>query len=209
MDTLKKERAKSLDMTQGSPIRLLVLFAIPMLIGSVFQQMYNMTDTVVVGRFVSVEALAAIGATGSTTSLLMMLGQGLTNAVSVVISQAEGAGRRAGWGRGHDPHRGLFLLGPGGHLGRELRPAGHGPGEGGSGVQRGGAGLQDRGLHPAAPVRRLAGHLVCGPIRLGAGADPLGILSVPLVQAPRKRGRIIPWREKPPVPRGERAAFAV
>ena len=94
MDTLKKERAKSLDMTQGSPIRLLVLFAIPMLIGSVFQQMYNMTDTVVVGRFVSVEALAAIGATGSTTSLLMMLGQGLTNAVSVVISQAEGAGRQ-------------------------------------------------------------------------------------------------------------------
>ena len=63
-------------MTQGSPIRLLVLFAIPMLIGSVFQQMYNMTDTVVVGRFVSVEALAAIGATGSTTSLLMMLGPG-------------------------------------------------------------------------------------------------------------------------------------
>ena len=58
MDTLKKERAKSLDMTQGSPIRLLVLFAIPMLIGSVFQQMYNMADTVVVGRFVSVEALA-------------------------------------------------------------------------------------------------------------------------------------------------------
>lgn len=94
MDTLKRRRAKSLDMTQGSPIRLLVLFAIPMLIGSVFQQMYNMTDTVVVGRFVSVEALAAIGATGSTTSLLMMLGQGLTNAVSVVISQAEGAGRQ-------------------------------------------------------------------------------------------------------------------
>lgn len=137
MDTLKKERAKSLDMTQGGPIRLLVLFAIPMLIGSVFQQMYNMTDTVVVGRFVSEEALAAIGATGSTTSLLMMLGQGLTNAVSVVIAQAEGAGRRAGRGRGHDPYRGLFLLGPGGHLGRELRPAGHGPGEGGSGVQRG------------------------------------------------------------------------
>ena len=89
-----KTKAKNLDMTQGEPARLLVLFAIPMLIGSVFQQMYNMTDTVVVGRFVSVEALAAIGATGSTTSLLMMLGQGLTNAVSVVIAQAEGAGRQ-------------------------------------------------------------------------------------------------------------------
>ena len=65
-----------------------------MLIGGIFQLMYNMTDTLVVGRFASVDALAAIGATGSTTSLIMMLGQGLTNAVSVVISQAEGAGRQ-------------------------------------------------------------------------------------------------------------------
>lgn len=89
-----KTKAKNLDMTQGEPARLLVLFAIPMLIGGIFQLMYNMTDTLVVGRFASVDALAAIGATGSTTSLIMMLGQGLTNAVSVVISQAEGAGRQ-------------------------------------------------------------------------------------------------------------------
>ena len=89
-----KTKAKNLDMTQGEPARLLVVFAIPMLIGGIFQLMYNMTDTLVVGRFASVDALAAIGATGSTTSLIMMLGQGLTNAVSVVISQAEGAGRQ-------------------------------------------------------------------------------------------------------------------
>lgn len=89
-----KMKAKNLDMTQGEPARLLVLFAIPMLIGGVFQLMYNMTDTLVVGRFASVDALASIGATSSTTSLIMMLGQGLTNAVSVVISQAEGAGRQ-------------------------------------------------------------------------------------------------------------------
>lgn len=89
-----KTKAKNLDMTQGEPARLLVLFAIPMLIGGIFQLMYNMTDTLVVGRFASVDALAAIGATGSTTSLIMMLGQGLTNAVSVVISQAEGAGQQ-------------------------------------------------------------------------------------------------------------------
>ena len=91
--TAKEAKSKSLDMTQGEPAKLLILFAIPMLIGSVFQLMYNMTDTVVVGRFVSVDALAAIGATSSTTSLLIMLGQGLTNAVSVVVSQAEGAGQ--------------------------------------------------------------------------------------------------------------------
>ena len=89
-----RRKAANLDMTKGEPARLLVLFAIPMLIGGVFQLMYNMTDTLVVGRFASVDALAAIGATSSTTSLIIMLGQGLTNAVSVVISQAEGAGQQ-------------------------------------------------------------------------------------------------------------------
>ncbi len=84
------EKRKSLDMTQGDPAKLLILFAIPMLIGSIFQLMYNMVDTVVVGRYVSLDALAAIGATGSTMSFLMMVGQGMTNAVSIVISQAEG-----------------------------------------------------------------------------------------------------------------------
>ena len=91
-----RRKAANLDMTKGEPARLLVLFAIPMLIGAVFQLMYNMTDTLVVGRFASVDALAAIGATSSTTSLIIMLGQGLTNAVSVVISQAEGPGSRSG-----------------------------------------------------------------------------------------------------------------
>lgn len=86
-------KSKNLDMTQGSPVKLLVLFAIPMLIGSIFQQMYNMVDTIVVGRYVSLTALAAIGATTSTTMFIMFVGQGMTNAVSVVISQAEGAKR--------------------------------------------------------------------------------------------------------------------
>lgn len=47
------------------------------------------------------------------------------------------------------------------------------------------------------------------PIRLGAGADPFGILSVPLVQPPRKRGRIRPRREKPPVPPGGAGGFCL
>lgn len=81
----------SLDMTQGEPARLLILFAIPMLIGGVFQLMYNMVDTIVVGRFVSLDALAAIGATSSTTMFIMFLGQSVTNAVTVILSQAEGA----------------------------------------------------------------------------------------------------------------------
>lgn len=88
---MKKQKAVNLDMTQGSPIRLLVLFAIPMWIGGIFQLMYNMVDTIVVGRFVSIDALAAIGAAGSTSMFIMMMGNGLTNGLSVIISQAEGA----------------------------------------------------------------------------------------------------------------------
>lgn len=92
MDT--KKRA-GLDMTEGSPIRLLVLFAIPMWIGGIFQLMYNLVDTVVVGRFVSIDALAAIGAAGSTSMFIMQMGNGLTNGLSIIVSQAEGAKQEA------------------------------------------------------------------------------------------------------------------
>ena len=77
-------------MTVGNPIRLMVLFAIPMWIGGVFQLMYNMVDTIVVGRFVSTDALAAIGATSSTTAFILFLGNGVTNTLSIIVSQAEG-----------------------------------------------------------------------------------------------------------------------
>lgn len=87
-----KKRA-GLDMTVGEPARLLILFAIPMLIGGVFQLMYNLVDTIVVGRFVSIDALAAIGAAGSTGMFIMLMGNGLTNGLSIIISQAEGAKR--------------------------------------------------------------------------------------------------------------------
>ena len=50
------------DMTQGNPVRLMIAFAIPMMVGGIFQLMYNMVDTVVLGRYVGVNALAAIGA---------------------------------------------------------------------------------------------------------------------------------------------------
>ena len=53
------------DMTVGTPYKLLLAFAIPLLIGNVFQQLYNMVDSVIVGRFVSANALGAIGTTAS------------------------------------------------------------------------------------------------------------------------------------------------
>ena len=88
---MAKTKAANLDMTQGSPAKLLILFAIPMWIGGVFQLMYNMVDTIVVGRFVSIDALAAIGAASSTSMFIMLMGNGLTNGLSVIVSQAEGA----------------------------------------------------------------------------------------------------------------------
>ena len=90
------KKAKNIDMTQGNPTKQLVLFAIPMWIGGVFQLLYNMVDTIVVGRYVSLDALAAIGATASTTFFLMSMGNAVTNSVSIIISQAEGAKQEAG-----------------------------------------------------------------------------------------------------------------
>lgn len=86
-----QKKNSSIDMTRGDPVKLLIRFAIPLLIGGIFQLMYNMVDTIVVGRYVSIEALAAIGATSSTMMFFMQMGGGMTNSVSVIISQAEGA----------------------------------------------------------------------------------------------------------------------
>lgn len=61
------------DMTQGSPIKLIIMFTIPLLIGNLFQQFYNMADTLIVGRTIGVNALAAVGSTGSIMFLLSAL----------------------------------------------------------------------------------------------------------------------------------------
>ena len=90
-----QKKSTSLNMTQGDPAKLLIVFAIPMFIGGLFQLMYNMVDTIVVGRYVSIEALAAIGATSSTMMFFMQMGGGMTNALSVIVSQAEGARQEA------------------------------------------------------------------------------------------------------------------
>ncbi len=61
------------DMTQGSPLKLILAFAVPLMLGSLFQQFYNLADTIIVGRFVGVEALAAVGSVGG----LKLSGAGL------------------------------------------------------------------------------------------------------------------------------------
>ena len=79
------------DMTKGSPLRIFILFSIPLLIGNVFQQLYSMVDTIIVGRFVGVDALAAVGSTGSMLYLINGTVMGLTSGFSVLISQKFGA----------------------------------------------------------------------------------------------------------------------
>ncbi|MBQ7839945.1 MAG: MATE family efflux transporter [Lachnospiraceae bacterium] len=85
-----------LDMTKGSPFRLIVKFMIPILMGNIFQQFYNVMDTVIVGRFVGVDALAAVGATGTISFLILGFMQGLTTGFTVLTSQRFGAGDREG-----------------------------------------------------------------------------------------------------------------
>ena len=80
------------DMTTGSPIKLILKFSVPMLIGNIFQQLYNMVDSVVVGKFVSKDALAAVGAASSSIFLMISLTFGLSMGISIVISQYFGAG---------------------------------------------------------------------------------------------------------------------
>ena len=84
-------KKQSVDMTQGSISGHLIRFAIPMLIGQIFQQLYNTVDSVVVGKFVGKEALAAVGATGNIINALIGFFSGLSMGATVVISQSFGA----------------------------------------------------------------------------------------------------------------------
>lgn len=83
------------DMTVGSPFKTIIHFSVPMLIGGIFQQFYNITDTVIIGRFVGSRALASIGASSSTMFLFLSFAIGFTNAFSIVIGQFFGAKNEA------------------------------------------------------------------------------------------------------------------
>ncbi|WP_225742748.1 MATE family efflux transporter [Marinilactibacillus sp. Marseille-P9653] len=78
------------DMTQGSPIKLILSFAVPLLIGNLFQQFYNMADSYIVSQTVGVEAFSAIGSTTSLQFLIIGLAIGLTAGLSVITAQRFG-----------------------------------------------------------------------------------------------------------------------
>jgi Na+-driven multidrug efflux pump len=79
------------DMTSGVIWKQLIAFSVPMMIGLLFQQMYNTVDTLVVGQFVGKEALAAVGSVGSIINTLVGVFNGLSVGATVVISQCYGA----------------------------------------------------------------------------------------------------------------------
>ncbi len=81
------------DMTEGSPLKLILGFAIPMLLGNVFQQFYNMVDTVIVGKFLGVNSLAAVGSTGAIHFLIIGFCLGTCSGFAIPISQSFGAKR--------------------------------------------------------------------------------------------------------------------
>ena len=82
----------TVNMTTGNPVKILVLFAIPMMIGNIFQQLYNVVDSAIVGKLVGADALAAIGVTGSITFLFFALCNGIGSGGGIVTSQFFGDG---------------------------------------------------------------------------------------------------------------------
>lgn len=84
-------RSRDTDMTTGNVAKHLILFALPLIAGNLFQQLYNMVDTWVVGNFVSDEAFSAVGTVAPVINVLIFFFMGLANGCGVVISQFFGA----------------------------------------------------------------------------------------------------------------------
>ncbi len=89
----RREKNHDVDMTVGNSFRHLLLFSLPLVVGNLFQQLYNMVDTWVVGNYVSNEAFSAVGTVGPVLNTLVGLFLGLASGAGVVISQYYGAKR--------------------------------------------------------------------------------------------------------------------
>ena len=84
---LIKEFTGPIDMIEGAPWKKIVLFAIPMLIGNIAQQLYNTVDSVVVGKYIGDNALAAVGSAGPIFNLLLVLFIGISVGAGIMVSQ--------------------------------------------------------------------------------------------------------------------------
>lgn len=84
-------KKKTLDMATGNPLALLIRFAVPLVLGSIFQQLYSFVDTAIVGRCISVQALSAVGVTGALNFLVLGLTMGSAMGFGIPIAQSVGA----------------------------------------------------------------------------------------------------------------------
>ena len=87
----KIRSSKTHDMTDGNPFKLIFFFAIPVLLGNLFQNFYSMADSIIVGRLLGTEALAAVGNTGPMNFLIIGFISGLTSGFAVIAAQAFGS----------------------------------------------------------------------------------------------------------------------
>ena len=93
MEKIKK-LFQATDMTTGDPWKRIVMFTIPMLIGNIAQQLYSTVDSIVVGKYVGDNALAAVGSAGPILNLLLVLFMGVSMGTSIMVSQYFGAKQR-------------------------------------------------------------------------------------------------------------------
>lgn len=85
-----------IDLTNGKPMKVIFLYTIPLLLGNFFQQFYSFIDTLIVGKTISVNALASVGATGGLTALVIGFAQGITSGLAILTAQRYGAGDMKG-----------------------------------------------------------------------------------------------------------------
>ena len=88
---MAQTKSKDRDLTVGSPFKLIIAFAIPMILGNLFQQLYNFVDTMIVGHFLGVDALAGVGATGSINFLILGFCMGVCSGFAIPVAQMYGA----------------------------------------------------------------------------------------------------------------------
>ena len=91
-DMRRMMRSRTMNMSEGRPLRLLAVFALPLFIGNLFQQAYNLADSIIVGRFIGAKALAAVGATGSISFLFFSVCNGISSGGGIVTAQYFGSG---------------------------------------------------------------------------------------------------------------------
>jgi len=83
---------RNLNMTKGHPVSLLIRFALPLMFGNIFQQLYTVVDTVIVGKGVGMDALAALGTVDWLNWMFLAIAQGFTQGFAVRMSQKFGEG---------------------------------------------------------------------------------------------------------------------